>query len=471
MAADVGAVPVQTAIDRIGFGRFQKRLLGVCGVTWAADAAEIFIIAFALPKITEDFGLTTFQRLGCRRLNVRRHARRRLVLGHHLRPHRPQARLHDHDRDLCALRLPVGLLAEHVLAVRVPHPRRLRPWRRGPARLQPVRRVPADPQPRPLAGNLRELLGRRHRRRRRAGLDPRPDARLALPARQLRGRRCARVLGPPADPRVATLPGRHRPRGRGRGDPRPGRARERGTGTRRSAHRAAGRRERQGRDQAPVRGQARPHHGDAVEHLVLHRARLLRALQLAAEDLRRARLRRRPDLRLHAAARRRTAAGLLLGRLAGGALGPQADVRHLPVDCRAVHVRVRHGDEPHGADRGGTPHELLRARRLVEPVRLHARAAADAHAHHRHGCGERHGPRGRRARAAARRRADPGFAGAHAHGLRARVRAGGAQRRRARPRDARRGARRHRRRGGGRARLPRRPVRENARGSTLTTTR
>ena len=61
MAADVGAVPVQTAIDRIGFGRFQKRLLGVCGVTWAADAAEIFIIAFALPKITEDFGLTTFQ--------------------------------------------------------------------------------------------------------------------------------------------------------------------------------------------------------------------------------------------------------------------------------------------------------------------------------------------------------------------------------------------------------------------------
>ena len=67
------------------------------------------------------------------------------------------------------------------------------------------------------------------------------------------------------------------------------------------------------------------------------------------------------------------------------------------------------------------PHELLRARRLVEPVRLHARAAADAHAHHRHGRGERHGPRGRRARAAARRPADPGLAGAHADGLRARA--------------------------------------------------
>ncbi len=61
MSAQAGAVPVQTAIDRIGFGRFQKRLLGVCGVTWAADAAEIFLIAFALPKITEDFGLSTFE--------------------------------------------------------------------------------------------------------------------------------------------------------------------------------------------------------------------------------------------------------------------------------------------------------------------------------------------------------------------------------------------------------------------------
>lgn len=61
MPAAVGAVPVQVAIDRIGFGRFQKRLLGVCGVTWAADAAEIFLIAFALPSITKDFGLTTFQ--------------------------------------------------------------------------------------------------------------------------------------------------------------------------------------------------------------------------------------------------------------------------------------------------------------------------------------------------------------------------------------------------------------------------
>jgi len=54
-------VPVQDAIDRIGFGRFQKRLLAVCGVTWAADAAEIFLIAFALPSIADDFALSTFE--------------------------------------------------------------------------------------------------------------------------------------------------------------------------------------------------------------------------------------------------------------------------------------------------------------------------------------------------------------------------------------------------------------------------
>lgn len=54
-------VPIQEAIDRIGFGRFQRRLLAVCGVTWAADAAEIFLIAFALPSIKEDFGLSTFE--------------------------------------------------------------------------------------------------------------------------------------------------------------------------------------------------------------------------------------------------------------------------------------------------------------------------------------------------------------------------------------------------------------------------
>jgi putative MFS transporter len=48
---------VQDAIDEIGYGPFQRRLLGVCGVTWAADAAEILLIGFALPSIQQEFGL------------------------------------------------------------------------------------------------------------------------------------------------------------------------------------------------------------------------------------------------------------------------------------------------------------------------------------------------------------------------------------------------------------------------------
>ncbi|PRX43384.1 putative MFS transporter [Prauserella shujinwangii] len=49
---------IQQAIDHVGFGRFQRRLFLVCGVTWAADAAEIFLISFALPGFRDEFGLS-----------------------------------------------------------------------------------------------------------------------------------------------------------------------------------------------------------------------------------------------------------------------------------------------------------------------------------------------------------------------------------------------------------------------------
>jgi MFS transporter, putative metabolite:H+ symporter len=52
------ALTVQDAIDQVGFGRFQRRLLWVCGITWAADAAEILLLAFALPAISAEFGLS-----------------------------------------------------------------------------------------------------------------------------------------------------------------------------------------------------------------------------------------------------------------------------------------------------------------------------------------------------------------------------------------------------------------------------
>jgi len=52
---------VQEAVDQIGFGRFQKRLLGVCGITWAADGAEVLLLGFALPSLIGEFGITTTQ--------------------------------------------------------------------------------------------------------------------------------------------------------------------------------------------------------------------------------------------------------------------------------------------------------------------------------------------------------------------------------------------------------------------------
>src|ERR671912_619561 len=61
IVATTGVQTVQEAVDQIGFGRFQKRLLGVCGVTWAADGAEVLLLGFALPSIIGEFGITTAQ--------------------------------------------------------------------------------------------------------------------------------------------------------------------------------------------------------------------------------------------------------------------------------------------------------------------------------------------------------------------------------------------------------------------------
>lgn len=51
------AVPLDDAIDRLGLGPFQWRLLAICGLTWAADAMEVLLMGFALPGISAAFGL------------------------------------------------------------------------------------------------------------------------------------------------------------------------------------------------------------------------------------------------------------------------------------------------------------------------------------------------------------------------------------------------------------------------------
>ncbi len=51
----------EDAIEQIGFGRFQKRLMVVCGVGWAADAMEVLLISFVLPAVAKEWGLSAAQ--------------------------------------------------------------------------------------------------------------------------------------------------------------------------------------------------------------------------------------------------------------------------------------------------------------------------------------------------------------------------------------------------------------------------
>jgi putative MFS transporter len=50
------------AIETVGFGPFQRKLMWVCGLGWAADAMEVLLIAFALPAIGEEWGLSNTQK-------------------------------------------------------------------------------------------------------------------------------------------------------------------------------------------------------------------------------------------------------------------------------------------------------------------------------------------------------------------------------------------------------------------------
>lgn len=49
------------AIEHVGFGKFQKKLMVLCGLGWAADSMEVLLISFVLPAIKVEWGLTTSQ--------------------------------------------------------------------------------------------------------------------------------------------------------------------------------------------------------------------------------------------------------------------------------------------------------------------------------------------------------------------------------------------------------------------------
>ncbi len=52
----------EQAIEKAGYGRFQRKLMVVCGLGWAADAMEVLLIAFALPAIGQEWNLSNTQK-------------------------------------------------------------------------------------------------------------------------------------------------------------------------------------------------------------------------------------------------------------------------------------------------------------------------------------------------------------------------------------------------------------------------
>ncbi|HOX32668.1 MAG TPA: MFS transporter [Spirochaetales bacterium] len=50
------------AVEAAGYGRFQRRLLWLCGLGWAADAMEVMLLSFALPAMSAEWELSAAQR-------------------------------------------------------------------------------------------------------------------------------------------------------------------------------------------------------------------------------------------------------------------------------------------------------------------------------------------------------------------------------------------------------------------------
>jgi len=49
-------------VEQAGYGPFQRRLLWVCGLGWAADAMEVMLVSFALPAMAAEWSLTAAQK-------------------------------------------------------------------------------------------------------------------------------------------------------------------------------------------------------------------------------------------------------------------------------------------------------------------------------------------------------------------------------------------------------------------------
>jgi MFS transporter, putative metabolite:H+ symporter len=49
------------ALEKVGYGRFQRKLLAICGIGWAADAMEVLLVSFAMPAMSAEWHLAKSQ--------------------------------------------------------------------------------------------------------------------------------------------------------------------------------------------------------------------------------------------------------------------------------------------------------------------------------------------------------------------------------------------------------------------------
>src|SRR5688500_15267580 len=51
----------EDAIREVGFGRFQTKLMVLCGLGWAADSMEVLLISFVIPAVGKEWNLNPSQ--------------------------------------------------------------------------------------------------------------------------------------------------------------------------------------------------------------------------------------------------------------------------------------------------------------------------------------------------------------------------------------------------------------------------
>ncbi len=55
------AITMNDALERAGAGAYQRRLMGIFGLVWAADAMQVLAVGFTAASIAATFGLTVPQ--------------------------------------------------------------------------------------------------------------------------------------------------------------------------------------------------------------------------------------------------------------------------------------------------------------------------------------------------------------------------------------------------------------------------